>query len=334
MAKPLLPWDFGKFIPKVRPALRLAVLGWLCCGPSAAGAAEPKVVATIKPVHSLVAQVMAGVAVPAIVVDGLASPHSYALKPSDTRLLNDADIVFRVSEAVEPFTARVVRSLPAKVEVVTLAATPGLALLPRRRGTTFEADKHAGHDHDQGTQPGGAKSGNDGDGHVWLDPSNAKLLVDRIAEVLTKKDTSHANLYKANAAKAKADIDLLDATISRDLAAAAGKPFVVFHDATQYFEKRYGLNALGSITVSPDVPPSGKRLSDLRKKIATLGVACVFSEPNFEAKVVQTVIEGSSARTAVLDPEGARLPAGPELYGALMRGLARGVRDCLVGPPS
>ena len=292
-------------------------------------AAQPKVVVTIKPVHALVAQVMAGAGIPAIVVDGLASPHTYALKPSDARLLNEADIVFRVSEAVEPFTARVVRSLPKKVEVVTLEATPGIVQLSRRSGTTFETDKHAGHAHGHG-----AKSAEVRDGHVWLDPGNAKLMLDRIAAVLAAKDAVRADLYKANATKAKLGIDALDAEIARDLQAVAGKPFIVFHDATQYFEKRYGLNAIGSITVSPDVPPSGKRLADLRKKVGTLNAACVFSEPNFEAKVVQSVIEGSAARTGVLDPEGARLPPGPELYGALMRGLAKSTRECLAGPPS
>ena len=294
-----------------------------------AGAAEPKVVVTIKPVHALVAQVMAGADTPALVVDGLASPHTYALRPSDTRLMNEAAVLFRVSDSVEPFTTRVVRSLPATVEVVTLAATPGLALLPRRFGTTFEKDAHAGHAHGAKVKTNDAR-----DDHVWLDPDNAKRMLDRIAEVLAKKNPARGALYQANAVKAKAGIDALDAEIQRDLKAVEGKPYVVFHDATQYFEKRYGLNAVGSITVSPDVPPSGKRLADLRKKVATLGATCVFSEPNFEAKVVQSVIEGTSAKTAVLDPEGARLTAGPELYATLMRGLAKGVRDCLAAPPS
>jgi zinc transport system substrate-binding protein len=294
-------------------------------------AAEPKVVVTIKPVHALVAQVMAGADTPALVVDGLASPHTYALRPSDTRLMNEAAILFRVSDSVEPFTTRVVRSLPASVEVVTLAATPGLTVLPRRFGTTFEQDAHAGQTHAGHAHGAKAKTNDVRDDHVWLDPDNAKRMVDRIAEVLAKKNPARAALYQANAVQAKTGIDAVDADIQRDLKAVEGKPYVVFHDATQYFEKRYGLNAVGSITVSPDVPPSGKRLADLRKKVATLGATCVFSEPNFEAKVVQSVVEGTSAKTAVLDPEGARLTAGPELYATLMRGLAKGVRDCLAG---
>ena len=286
--------------------------------------AQPKVVVTIKPIHALVAQVMDGIAVPALLVDGTASPHTFSLKPSDVKRLNDADIVVRVSEALEPFTAKIVKSLPRSVEVISLEKAQGLRLLNERTGATFEPDAD---DHGHG-------SATARDGHIWLDPANARIIVDRIAEILGRRDAAHADAYKANAAKAKAAIDALDAELATDLKPLAGKPFVVFHDAYQYLEKRYGLAASGSITTNPEIPPSGKRLTALRQKIAKLSVQCVFSEPNFEAKVAASVIEGSKAKMGVLDPEGARLAAGPELYGTLMRNLAKGLKDCLGEPQS
>ena len=295
--------------------------------------AEIKVVATIKPVHALVAEVMGTTGAPVLLVTGTASPHTFVLKPSDMRKMSGADVLFRVSQTVEPFTVKAAKVLPKTVSIVTLQDAPGMAVLPQRHGGPFETHEHEHEQHGHGTQ--GAHHGDDHDedgidGHVWLDPANAKAMLDQIAAVLSSKSPALAAAYQANATRAKARIDALAADLTRELAPVSGQPYVVFHDGYQYFEKRFGLNVVGSITVNPDVPPSGKRLSDLRAKIMRLGAKCVFGEPNFEGKVIATVIEGTGARTGVLDPEGASLPAGPDLYEALMRKLAAGVKECLV----
>ncbi len=307
---------------------------WLSTAPARA---ELQVVVTIKPIHALAAQVMAGVGTPRLLVDGASSPHSYSLKPSDVRLLNAADVVIRVSELLEPFTARALRALPARIEVVTLEAAPGLTLLARRAGGTFETDAHD-HDKAKGHRDHRPKAKTvaqpavDQDPHIWLDPGNARIIVDRIAAVLSARAPADAFKFAANAAAAKGRIDALETELARDLAPLAGRPFVVFHDAYQYFEARFGLAAAGSITVSPEISPGAKRLAELRRKIAATNAACVFSEPQFEAKVIGAVTEGSSARTAMLDPEGVLLAPGPDLYDSLMRGLARGFVGCLAAP--
>ena len=295
--------------------------------------ADVKVVATIKPVHALVAQVMGATGTPDLLVGGAASPHTFIIKPSHMKTLSGADVVFRVSEAVEPFTIKVAKVLPKSVLIVTLQQAPGVVTLPQRHGGPFEPDEH---DHDAHSAGGGHGAHHDHDhdedgvdGHVWLDPANAKAMLDQIAVVLGSKTPVHAAAYLANAARAKTRIDALAADLTRELAAVRGQPYVVFHDGYQYFEKRFGLNAVGSITVNPEIPPSGKRLSDLRAKIVRLGAKCVFGEPNFEGKVIATVIEGTGARTGSLDPEGASVPAGPDLYETLMRKLAAGVTECL-----
>ena len=296
--------------------------------------AELKVVATIKPVHALVAEVMGATGTPVLLVGGNASPHTFIIKPSDMTTLSGADIVFRVSEAVEPFTIKAAKVLPKAVSIVTLQQAPGVVTLPQRHGGPFEPD---GHDHGAAHGAKGRHAAHheeahdeDGiDGHVWLDPANAKAMLDQITLVLSAKSPELAAAYQGNAVRAKTRIDAMTADLTRDLAAVAGLPYVVFHDGYQYFEKRFGLKVVGSITVNPDVPPSGKRLSDLRAKIIRLGARCVFGEPNFEGKVIATVIEGTGAATSTLDPEGASLAAGPDLYDALMRKLAASVKECL-----
>jgi zinc transport system substrate-binding protein len=285
----------------------------------------PRIVVTSKPIHSLVQSVLGDVAKAELIVDGTASAHTYSLRPSDARLLNSANVVFRTSEALEPFTVRVARSLPKSVQLVTLVDAPGLKNLPMRKDANFEADKQ-NHGHGHGHAHGREKSV---DPHVWLDPANAKAMIDHIATVLKPRFASSAAKLDENAARRKAEIDALAAELDRDLKPLAGRGYVVFHDAYQHFERRFGLTPVGAFVLNPETPPSGRRLADLRRRIGELGATCVFAEPNFDAKVVDTVIDGTKARKGVLDPEGASLPAGPQLYATLMRNLAGELRRCL-----
>lgn len=307
--------------------------------PPGAEAASLDVVATIKPIHSLVAQVLDGIAVPKLLVDGKASPHSYSLKPSDARALNAADVVFRVSPALEPFTVKIADALPKSVKLVTLEDAPGITLLDTRTSATFEVhahkdegkhvhahdehDKHDEHDDHDDHAHGGK------DAHIWLDPDNARAILRAVAAVLSERAPDLKPKLDANAAAAIARIDALDAELKASLAPLAGKPFVVFHDAYQYFERHFGLTAAGSITLNPEVKPSARRLAAVRAKVQQFGATCVFAEPQFSPKIVATVIEGSGARAGELDPEGASIANGPELYATLMRNLARGLGECL-----
>jgi len=295
-------------------------------------AASLNVVVTIKPLHALVARVMGETGSPQLLVHGNLSAHTYALKPSDAARLNAANVFFRMSEVMEPFTARVVKSLPKGVQVVTLQDTPGLRLLERRTGASFEDNGSAsgrgegrgqGHRHEHGAV----------DGHAWLDPVNAKPMADRIAEVLAAKVPAQAAVFRANAARLKADLDALSAELASELAPIARKPYIVFHDALQYFELRFGLKPAGSIAVSPEVPPSARRLSALRARIGQTGgqggAECVFAEPQFDTRLVNTVAEGTSARVGTIDPEGSRIEPGPDHYFVLLRNLARDLKACL-----
>ena len=298
-------------------------------GSTGAQGAEQKVVVTIKPLHALVAQVMAGVGSPQLLVKGAASPHTYALKPSDARALNNADLIFRVSETVEAFMGKVAKSLPQRVELVTLQDAPGMRLLALRTGAaTFEAHAH-GKGREHGHRHAKPDKGDAVDGHAWLDPDNAKIMVGRIRQVLATKYPEHAAVFKANAAALETRLDALVAELESDFAPIADKPYIVFHDAFQYLERRFGLNVVGSISINPDVPPSAKRLTELRRKIQSLGAVCVFAEPSFDRRLVDSLIEGTNARTGTLDAEGGSLDPGPDLYFTLMRKLAGALKGCL-----
>ncbi|SFV26326.1 zinc transport system substrate-binding protein [Hyphomicrobium facile] len=307
--------------------------------PGTEAAEAPKVVVTTKPIHSLVSRVMEGVGVPQLIVEGSASPHTFTLKPSTARAIHDADVFVRVSDQLEPFTRKIVGSLPANVTVLTLAGADGVKLLDRRKGGAFEKHEH-GHEeaateaaaHSRAADEHDDDHDEDGkDGHIWLDPQNAKAIAADVAKVLEARYPEQAEKIKANTASLIADIDALDSELTTELNGSKGKPFIVFHDATQYFENHFGQSAAGSITVSPDVPPSAKRLTEVRRKLSSLGAVCVFTEPSFQPNLVAAVTEGTHARSGTIDAEGQMLAPGPGLYFELMRGLAHNVASCLNG---
>lgn len=293
--------------------------------PARAGPA-PRVVVSLKPLHSLVAGVMDGIGSPSLLVTGGASPHGTTLRPSEARALSEAALVFWVGPQLEAFLARPLRTLVTGGRVITLTEAPGMRLLPAREGGVWEA-----HDSARGGTEGGARKAREGelDLHLWLDPENAKRIVEIAAAELSRADAANAARYRSNGTALAQRIDALDRELRDRLAPVARRPYVVFHDAYQYFERRYGLNAAGSITVSPERAPGARRLREIREKVATLGATCVFSEPQFEPALVAAVTEGNMSGTGVLDPLGTDLPAGPEAYFALMRGLATALENCL-----
>jgi zinc transport system substrate-binding protein len=289
--------------------------------------AAPNVVASIKPLHSLVAAVMVGVDEPTLIVRGAASPHNYALKPSDAAALETADIVFWTGHGMELFLADALETLAAGATVIELAETPGIELLPVREGGAFEAHMHEGQDHDHDHEH--EHEHGEGDMHFWLDPHNAALMVTEIAATLSEADPENAAAYTANAETQVAALATLESELVGTLAPIKDRPFIVFHDAYQYFEARFGLNLAGSITVSPDIAPGVARIDELRAHIAELGALCVFAEPNFQPAIIGAIIEGTEAKSGVLDPEGGALTEGAELYPELLRGLAASLVDCL-----
>ncbi len=356
------------------PRLRNLLLGIgasvLATGPSvAAGAEPPSAVASIKPIHSLLAGVMEGVSRPVLLVPGGASPHTWSLRPSGARALEDADIVVWVGEDIESFLVRPLDALANDAYLLELSRVEGITLLRAREGGAWDEhhDDHGeddDHDEDEDHARGADEEHHDDEGehhdddrhasahdeegddahvhhedghehhggeynlHIWLDPANAEVIVDSMAGALSRLDPERASVYGENAAAVKARLRDLDEELKEAFAPMRDRGFIVFHDAWQYLDTRYGLRAVGSVTVSPDRTPGAARLSEIREKITEAEAACVFAEPQFEPRLVRTLVDGTSAAAGTLDPLGAEIEEGPDLFFDLMRANARAFRAC------
>ena len=297
-------------------ALGALLASWAACS------AEPRVVASLKPLHALVAGVMQGVGTPQLLVPGGASPHDYSLRPSDARAIAEAEVVFWIGPDLESFLIKPLANVGDKVRVVALLDAPGVTVLPLRQGGAWEADAHD-HAADEG------EHATNRDPHLWLDPVNATAMVRHIATVLSEIDPAHRADYQRNGANLVERLDRLNQQLAAELLPLGNRPYIVFHDAYQYFERRYGLDAVGSIVLRPDQRPSAKRVTAIQERMRSRGVRCVFSEPQFQPALVATVIGAGSARHGVLDPLGAELSAGADAYFLLLSALADSLRNCL-----
>ena len=305
------------------------------------------VVASIKPVHSLVSAVMAGVGEPHLIIRGAQSPHTFSMRPSDAAALAKARVIFLIDEHKEVALANPIANLGDEALVVQLAGAKGLVLRPLREGGAFDAHDHghdegqhgeetADHDADEEGHHEGDAHGHghhhehgDVDFHIWLDPENAVLMTYAIVDALIEADPENADAYEANANALIDRLDALLAEIDGELAPVRDKPFIVLHDAYRYFEERFDLNAAGSITINPERAPGVQRITEIRDKVRELGSVCVFAEPQFDSKIIDVVTEGTNARSGTIDPLGAAIEDGPELYFTLIRDLAAAFKECL-----
>lgn len=283
-------------------------------------ASTPKVVVSIKPLHSLVAGVMQGVGEPLLLVKK-GSPHGYVLRPSEARALANAQLVVWVGHELESFLEKPLSTLGHKAHQLELSEQLNEYLLPKRQGGIWEKPEHQHHGEDKPAEHKMQRQKN-ADLHLWLDPVLAKQIVTLTSEALTEIDPAHRSLYQANTTAMIEKLDRLNRTLKTQLEPVKDIPYIVFHAAYQYFEVAYGLNAVGSITIDPERRPGAKRMVEIRQKIKQLNARCVFSEPQFESRLVATVIEGTGAKTGILDPVGADIPAGTEAYFQLMTRLA------------
>ena len=291
---------------------------------NAMGAGDaPEVVASIAPVHSLVARVMQGAGAPRLLLPPGTSPHDHALKPSDAAALERAKLVVWTGPGIERWLDRPLATLAGGAAVLQLDQVPGLTLLAPRDGVAFDAH---GDGHAHGPEAHGP---DDADPHLWLDPENAMRWLDAIAGSLAAADPANAGTYRENAEAGGAEIAALTARIAARMTPLQGRPFVVLHDAFHYFEHRFDIEAIGAIALSDARPPGPARLAEIRRLLRESEVLCVFREPQQSARMVELAAEGTAARSGMLDPLGAELEPGPDLYPALLEGIADGLEACL-----
>ena len=300
--------------------------------------AEIKVVASIKPIHSLASYLMDGIAKPDLIVDGYASPHGFAMKPSHAKMLQNADLIFWVGEDLESFLEKPLSSIAKKAEKIELIEIKGLQVLKFRERNIFDEHGHDdhGHDDDHGKKEDDhddhGHDDHDGhahgefDPHIWLDPINTKAMLNEMVEHLIENDPKNEAKYKSNLAKALQEIDKLTIDVMTDLSRSVSS--IVFHDAYQYFEERFNVKVLGAFTVNTDVMPGAEQLAEIREIIEHDKVACVFSEPQFNPDIISAVAKDMKIKTGVLDPLGATLDPGKDLYFNLIRNMSASFKDC------
>ncbi|MDB2441694.1 zinc ABC transporter substrate-binding protein [Candidatus Pelagibacter bacterium] len=318
--------------------------------------AELKVVTSIKPIHSLASYLMDGIGKPDLIVDGYASPHGFSMKPSHAKMLQNADLIFWVGEDLESFLEKPLSSIAKKAEKIELIEIKGLNVLKFRERNIFDKHNHDNHDdHDDHDDHGKKEEHNDHDDHddhgkkeehddhddhddheghahgeydphIWLDTMNAKAMLNEMAEHLIENDPKNEAKYKSNLDKALKDIDKLTIEVMTELNNSVSS--IVFHDAYQYFEKRFNVNVLGAFTVNTDVMPGAEQLAEIREIIEHDKVACVFSEPQFNPDIINAVAKDMKIKTGVLDPLGATLDSGKDLYFKLIRNMSASFKGC------
>ena len=278
--------------------------------------AQPRVVTTIPPLHSLTALVMEGAGYPQLLLKGSESPHRYSLRPSQTRLIASAEIIVRVGASFEIFMNKPLRALAGDAVVIDLDKIPGIQHFSVRDHHEHHYHKHHGH--------GLAR-----DPHIWLHTGNAAEMVKVIAGILSGKDPENSTLYAGNAARTSIRLRSLKMEIDRMVQPVRTQPFVTFHDAWQYFTAEFGLKFVGALTLNPERKPGARRLAQVRETVRKTGARCLFSEPQFPSSLARVVVRGTPAKIGVLDPVGAKLSPGSGLYFRLMRQTALEMTTCL-----
>ena len=314
-------------------------------------AAETKgVVTTIQPINSLVSAVIGNTGKTISLIPAEISPHEYKLKPSDAKKMQEANIIFFVSNHLESSVTKVFKNLPKNIKIIDLLEETGIEHLAIRDNVAWERHDHHGHeghdDHDDHDKHGKkhddhdhdkhAKKHDDHDDHqskddfhIWLSPDNAIKIVKKVNEELSLLFPDNASQYKENSNNIINKISDLKSELTKDLAPIKDKPYVVFHDAYQYFEKAFGLNAVGSVALEGDIASSPKQISFIKDKIKKLNASCVFQEPQFDSKLVKIVVEGTNAQIGTLDPLGVNISRKENFYIQLLKNMAKSLKECL-----
>ena len=292
--------------------------------------AELQVVTSIKPIHSLASLLMDGIGTPKLIVDGSNSPHNFTLKPSHAKMLQNADLVFWVGEDIETFLEKPLGTVAKKAKKIELMEISQLKKLKFREKNIFEGHDDHGHgkkdDHGHGKKDDHGHAHGEHDPHVWLDPLNAKVILKVMAKNMKMMDKKNSAKYDANLKKANAKIDGLVTEINKVINKNA--KYVVFHDAYQYFERRFGLKTLGALTLNTDVLPGAEQLKDIREVIKEEKAKCIFSEPQFNPKIIKAIAKDTNIKTGVLDPLGADIKNNKDLYFKLLNNLSNSLKKC------
>ena len=283
--------------------------------------AEVKVVTTIKPIHSLVAGVMDGLGSPSLIVDGSNSPHNFSLKPSHAKMIEDAEIIFWAGEDLETFMIKPLESIANNATKVSFMDLDSIIKLKFKEENILEVE---GYDDDHDDHDDHADG--EFDAHIWLDPKNAIEIVNEIAKTLSLKDPNKKNVYYSNAEKLNHSLNELIEKINLSINKDAR--FIVFHDAYQYFEKRFDVSSAGALILNEEALPSAKKVSEIHKIIKKQNINCIISEPQFNPNIIKSIAQDSSILTRSFDPLGSSFDTNKNLYFEMILSLSNSLKDC------
>lgn len=283
-----------------------------------------KIAVSIKPIHSIVASITYGILEPDLILDGNASPHVYSLKPSDAQKMQDADILILVSDELETFLQKPIELYKDNKTIIELINIKGIKLRHNRnknlaKEEAEEPNEHSEHEHGYN------------DPHIWLSPENAIIIAEHIANVLSEKDAVNSYIYKQNYAEFKEKLNKQDVLLKEKLAPYVNVPFIVFHDAYQYFEKHYKLNNVGYMTQPSGEAIGAKRLKEIEDIIKQENIGCIFSEPQFSDSSVKNIADTLHIKIESLDAEGYGIDAGKNAYFDILNNIANNIESCLKG---
>ena len=302
------------------------------------------VISTIQPINSLVSAVIGNTGKTISIIPAEQSPHDFKLKPSDVKVLQNGNIIFYVSNHLESSVTKVFKNLPKNIKLINLMKESGINHLAIRDNAAWERHDHHGDDHDDHDKHGKKHDDHDDhdkhgkkhddhekedDVHVWLSPDNAIKIVQKVNKVLSLYFPENSKIYNDNTTKFIDKIRNLKMELVKELSPIKNKPYIVFHDAYQYFEKTFELNAVGSVALEGDIASSPKQISLIKDKIVKSKALCVFQEPQFDSKLIKIVVEGTDAKIGTLDPLGVNISENKDFYLQLITNMAKSLKECL-----
>mgnify|MGYP001213076434 FL=1 len=305
------------------------------------------VISTIQPINSLVSAVIGNTGKTISIIPAEQSPHDFKLKLSEVKVLQNGNIIFYVSNHLESSVTKVFKNLPKNIKLINLMEESGINHLAIRDNAAWERHDHHGDDHDDHDKHGKKHDDHDDhdkhgkkhddhddhekedDVHIWLSPDNAIKIVQKVNKVLSLYFPENSKIYNDNTTKFIDKIRNLKMELVKELSPIKNKPYIVFHDAYQYFEKTFELNAVGSIALEGDIASSPKQISFIKDKIIKSKASCVFQEPQFDSKLVKIVLEGTNAKTGTLDPHGVNITGNKDFYLQLLKNMAKSLKECL-----
>ena len=321
---------------------------FICTGVNVFATETTGVISTIQPINSLVSAVIGNTGKSITIIPSEQSPHDFKLKPSDVKVLQNGNIIFYVSNHLESSITKVFKNLPKNIKLINLMEESGVNHLAIRDNDAWERHDHHGHDdhddhdkhgkkhddHDDHDKHGKKHDDHDDhekedDVHVWLSPDNAIKIVQKVNKVLSLYFPENSKIYNDNTTKFIDKIRNLKMELVKELSPIKNKPYIVFHDAYQYFEKTFELNAVGSVALEGDIASSPKQISLIKDKIVKSKALCVFQEPQFDSKLIKIVVEGTDAKIGTLDPLGVNISENKDFYLQLITNMAKSLKECL-----